>query len=189
MHPARQAVRSFWVECAKAGEAAKGSLNVSARTAEPVIQIEMPERGVQIVAPHQSNDATAEPNAFRITGRSVDNLRRFRELVDFALIVPGGVRLGWSAGILLWLFLRAYVATLGGGGTYRRDICGKSDQSENRASANKRIYTTHENPESILLMPGRGSRKNAMRMGCLCGRPFRAVRNQMTEIQTLVQQS
>ncbi len=65
---------------------------MTARTTEPVIEIQMSEGGVEIVPPHQHHDAAAEPNAFWIAGRTVDGLRGFRELIGLALVVLlGGV--------------------------------------------------------------------------------------------------
>jgi len=47
------------------------------------------ESGVEIVEPHQANHAATEPDAFRVSGRSVDRLRRLDEFVrscaDFSL--------------------------------------------------------------------------------------------------------
>ena len=65
---------------------------MAAGAAKPVVQIEMPEGGVEIVTPHQHHDTAAKPDAFRIAGRTVDGLRRFDEFVGLALAIPGGVR-------------------------------------------------------------------------------------------------
>ena len=44
----------FWIHLsAKAGQAAEGRLDMTAGAAEPVIEIEMTERGVEVVSPHQ----------------------------------------------------------------------------------------------------------------------------------------
>src|SRR6185503_7009523 len=45
-----------------------------------------------IVTPHQHHDTAAEPDAFRIAGRTVDGLGCFDEFVGLALTIPGGVR-------------------------------------------------------------------------------------------------
>src|SRR3982750_2124036 len=76
---------------AKPGQAAKGRLDVTAGAAEAVVEIEMPERGVDIIQPHQPHHATAKPYAFRISRRAVDRLRRFGEFVGLTLTVLGGV--------------------------------------------------------------------------------------------------
>jgi len=66
---------------AKPGQAAERRLDVAAGAAEPVIEIKMPKGGIEIVPPHQAHHATAEPNAFRVSGRAIDGLRRFNEFV------------------------------------------------------------------------------------------------------------
>ena len=76
---------------AKAGQAAEGRLDMAAGAAEPVVEIEVPERGVEVVAPHQANHAAAEPDAFRVSTRAVDGLGRLDEFVGLALVVLGGV--------------------------------------------------------------------------------------------------
>ncbi len=91
MHPSGQAVGRLWIEGAEAGEAAERRLDVAARAAEAVVQVEMAERGIEVVAPHQADHAAAEPDAFRIAGRAVDGLRGLGEFIDLALVVPGGV--------------------------------------------------------------------------------------------------
>src|SRR4051812_5379359 len=66
MNASTQAFRGFGIDGAKAHETPERRLNVSSRTAKTVVQIEMAERGIEIVAPHQYNNAAAEPDAFRI---------------------------------------------------------------------------------------------------------------------------
>jgi hypothetical protein len=78
--------------CAKSGQTAECSLHVAAGAAESVIEIEMPESGVEVVKPHQAYDTAAKPNAFRVTGGTIDGLRGFGEFIGFALAVLGGIR-------------------------------------------------------------------------------------------------
>ena len=92
MNTSAQAFRCFGVDGTKAHEAPERRLNMAAGAAKPVVQIEMPEGGIEIVAPHQDHDTAAEPDAFRIAGRTVDGLRCFDEFVGFALAIPGSVR-------------------------------------------------------------------------------------------------
>ena len=47
-----QAVRHFRIERAESDEAAERRLDMAAGASEAVIEIEMAERGVEIVAPH-----------------------------------------------------------------------------------------------------------------------------------------
>ena len=64
---------------------------MAARAAEPIVEIEVAECGVEVVAPHQAHDASAEPDAFRVSARAVDGLGRLDEFVGFPLIILGGV--------------------------------------------------------------------------------------------------
>ena len=64
---------------------------MAARAAEAVVEIEVPEGGVEVVQPHQAHHAAAEPDAFRVAGRAVDRLRGLDEFVGLALVVLGGV--------------------------------------------------------------------------------------------------
>ena len=76
---------------AKAGQAAEGRLDMAAGAAEPVVEIEMAERGIEVVAPHQADHAAAEPDAFGVAARAVDGLGRLDEFVGLALVVLVGV--------------------------------------------------------------------------------------------------
>lgn len=55
-------------------QATKRRLDVSRRTAETVIEIEMAERGVDIVAPDQADNAPAKPDAFGIARGAADRM-------------------------------------------------------------------------------------------------------------------
>ena len=81
----------------KRTQAPERRLNVAAGAAEPVVKIEMAEGGVEIVAPHQHHHAAAEPDAFRISGRAIDGLRRLDEFVGLALAVFGRIGRGGRA--------------------------------------------------------------------------------------------
>ena len=83
---------------------------MAAGAAKPVIEVEVPESGVEVVPPHQGDDAATEPDAFRVAGRPVDRLLGFDEFVGFPLIILGTVR---SGGGSLTLILRGRVAALG----------------------------------------------------------------------------
>jgi hypothetical protein len=73
--------------CAESGQTAKCSLDVTTGAAEPVIKVEMPESGIEVIEPHQTYDTAAEPDAFWISCRTVDGLRRFCKFIGFALTV------------------------------------------------------------------------------------------------------
>jgi len=85
---------------AKTGQAAEGRLNVAAGATEPVIQVEMPEGGIKIVAPHQADHAPAEPDTFRVPARAVEDLRSLAEFVGFPLILLGRIGRRRLAGLV-----------------------------------------------------------------------------------------
>ena len=85
-------------------QAAERRLDMAARAAEPVIEVEVAEGGIEVVAPHQHHDAATEPDAFGIAGRAVDRLLGLDKLVGLALVVFGSIRrigIGWLAGLVL----------------------------------------------------------------------------------------
>jgi hypothetical protein len=60
LHPRVKAVGGFRVDVASVlDEAAERGLDMSARTAETVVEIEMAEGGIEIVAPKKADDAAA----------------------------------------------------------------------------------------------------------------------------------
>ena len=71
---------------------------MAAGAAEPVVEIEVAEGGIEVVAPHQAHHAAAEPDAFRVSGRAVDGLGRLDEFVGLALVVLGRRRPALAAG-------------------------------------------------------------------------------------------
>ena len=77
---------------AETGQATKGRLDVATRAAESVVEIEVTKRGVEIVEPHQAHDPAAEPDAFWVSSRSIDGLRRLDEFIGLALVVLGSIR-------------------------------------------------------------------------------------------------
>ena len=88
---------------------------MTARTAEPVVQIKVPKRGIDVVQPHQAHHTPSEPHTFRVSGRTVDGLGCFSELVGLALVVLGRFRrLGrTSRSRFAGLVLGPAIATLG----------------------------------------------------------------------------
>ncbi len=70
-------------------EAAEGRLDVAARAAETVVEIEVAESRVEVVAPQQADDAPAEPDALGIARRSAQNAQRLGVLVDFLRFLGG----------------------------------------------------------------------------------------------------
>ena len=112
---------------------------MAARAAEPIIEIEVAECGVEVVAPHQAHDASAEPDAFRVSARAVDGLGRLDEFVGFPLIILGGV--GLITGRRLALLI------LWGGGAALGKRASRSDQKgqagSGEAPQNRNSWITH----------------------------------------------
>ena len=84
---------------------------MAAGAAEPVVEVEVPEGGVEVVAPHQAHYAATEPDTFGVTGRAIDRLLGLNEFVGLALIFLGAVDGCGGGGFAL--FLGGGVATLG----------------------------------------------------------------------------
>jgi len=114
MNPDVQAARNLVVDlAAEPGQAAERRLDVAARATEAVIEIEVAEGGIEVVHPHQADHTAAEPDAFGIPGRAVEDLGGLGELGRLALIILVGV--GGGGGIALLLVLGMVVAALGEG--------------------------------------------------------------------------
>jgi len=170
---------------AEPGQATAGGLNMTAGTAEPVIEIEMTKGGIEVVAPHQANDPPAEPHAFRVTGRTIDDLGGFREFIGLTLAVLGGVR--WAGGgRLAGLVLGGGAATLRNGRS-DADHQGKPGDGEATQNCNPKLKhpLTHEFPEPV---PAHVlGQPNAVQMGPQYGGdPFRIP---MADILDFVQQT
>ena len=76
---------------AKAGETPESRLDVTARAAETIVQIEVTKGGIEVIPPHQANHAPSEPNTFRVTSRTINGLGGLGEFIGLALVVLGGV--------------------------------------------------------------------------------------------------
>lgn len=69
---------------------------MAARTAKPVVKVEVAEGGVEIVAPKQVDDTAARPYAFRIAGRPTERALGIGEVVGLLSLfavsrISGGV--------------------------------------------------------------------------------------------------
>jgi hypothetical protein len=146
---------------AESRQAPKGRLDVSAGATEPVIEVEMPEGSIEIVAPHQADDAAAEPDAFRIAGGAVEGLRRFNEFVGFVLAVRSVGRV--TRGRLAGLIRGGRPAALGSraAGTDQECKPGNGEETQNRILKLKHT-STHEFPD-IFLAAGQRGRTGLMR--------------------------
>src|SRR5206468_4155027 len=82
-------------------DATECRLDVPSRAAEPVIEIEVAESGVEIVAPEQAYDFAAEPEAFGIGGRAAQHLFGLGIFVDLLLGVLAVARWRLFPGLLV----------------------------------------------------------------------------------------
>ena len=148
MDAAAQAIGHLGIDRSEAHQTTKSCLDMTARAAKSVVKIEVAERGVEVVAPHQNYHPAAEPNAFGVSGRAVNGLRRFHEFVGLALIVLGGI--GGGSGICRFgrLILGAKVAALGDRASDPDQKCkpGDGEVAQNRIFKLKHP-TTHKFPD------------------------------------------
>ena len=134
VNPVIQALLYLVVDlCTKSGQTAERGLDMAARAAEPIVEIKMAKGGVEVVAPHQANHASAEPNAFGVTRRTVDRLRRLGEFIRPALAVLGGI--GRVCGRLAGLIRGGRCPALGNGASNTDHECkpGDGEMAQNRS--------------------------------------------------------
>jgi hypothetical protein len=152
VNPGVEAARHFVVDLSgKARQAPERRLDVTAGTPETVVQIEMAKSGVEIVVPHQTHHAAAEPNAFGISSRAVDGLCRFGDLIGLTLIFFGGCVRGSRicSRRLAGLILSRWTAALSHSAAQSDDEAdaGKGEVAQNRSLKLKHT-STHRFPES-----------------------------------------
>jgi len=163
MHAAVEGIGDLGVNlAAKSSEAAERRLDMAAGATETIVEVEVTERGIEVVEPHQAHDAAAEPDAFGIAGRAVEGLGGFDEFVGLALVVLGGIGglgrvTGGGFGLLI---LRVGVAALGKGVSGTDRPCKSGNKSGNGEMAQNRILklkhpSTHKIPD---VLPARGPR-------------------------------
>jgi hypothetical protein len=132
MHPAIEAIGSFRIDrIGVQDQTAERRLDVSAGAAKTVVQIEMAERGIEVIAPEQTDDPAAQPNAFWIAGRSIENALGFGEFVDF-LGFFGSV--GGRRGLLI---RRLRFGGLGRRYRYNGNDTGEGETNRNAKTAGK----------------------------------------------------
>ena len=100
MDPAVKGFLNLGIDVSLADQATKGSLNMGAGAAETVVEIEVAESRIQVVAPKEANHAPAKPDTFGIAGRAGQNTGGLGYFVDLLLGLFGSVsgrflRLGW----------------------------------------------------------------------------------------------
>jgi hypothetical protein len=150
MNSAAQRLSHLGIDlAAKPGQAAKRRLDVTAGTAEPVIKIEMPKSSVEIVEPHQTNHATAKPDAFRVSGRATDGLGCLDEFIGLFLIFLGGISRGRRRRFAL-LILGAGISALANSTSdaEQEDEPGDGEVAQNRVLKLKHP-STHKFPDLL----------------------------------------
>jgi hypothetical protein len=142
-------VSRLWIDRPEPHQAAESRLDMAARAAEPVVEIEMPKSSVEVVARHQDHHPAAKPDAFRVAGRTVDSLRGLDEFVSLALVVLGGIGRGFTG-----LVLDVRVAALGKRAAEpdQEGKPGNGEVAQNRSLKLKHT-STHKFPD---LLPSRG---------------------------------
>jgi len=86
MHARVQHFPRLGVHRTLANEAAERRLDVAAGAAEPIVEIEVAESGVEIIVEHQADYPAPEPYAFRIGRRPAKDADGFCKFVDFLLV-------------------------------------------------------------------------------------------------------
>jgi hypothetical protein len=94
MHPPVKCFRGLGIDVSLPDEAAEGGLNVGARAAEAIVQVEMTKGGVEVVTPEEADNPTSEPDTFRVSSRAGQKPSRLGDFVDFFLTFLGGVSCG-----------------------------------------------------------------------------------------------
>src|SRR5438105_13689493 len=77
----------FPIDVSLANEATECRLNMDRRAAEPVVEVEMTEGGVEIVPIQKTNNPAAKPHAFRIGGGAAEEPFSFGKFVDGPLVL------------------------------------------------------------------------------------------------------
>src|SRR5262245_57489574 len=95
MHTAGELLGGLRIDLAVLEHAAEGRLEVVSRAAEPVVEVDMAEGGIEVVAPKQAHHAPAEPDTFTVGRRSSQQLRGLGKFVDFflSILAVAGLRL------------------------------------------------------------------------------------------------
>src|SRR4030081_226045 len=89
MHPVGNFIGGLLVRAPLPDDAAERRLNMARRAAEPVVEVEMAERGIEIIAPEQAYHTTAEPEAFGIGGGAPQQLLGLGKFIELLLRILG----------------------------------------------------------------------------------------------------
>lgn len=82
MDPRIQGFGRLGIGNAEANQATEAGLHMGAWTTETVIQLEVPERGIQVIARQEVNGALTQPHAFRIGRRTGQRPGRLGNLIS-----------------------------------------------------------------------------------------------------------
>jgi len=91
MYPPVKCLLGLGVDISLPDEATEGGLDVGAWAAETIVKVEMAEGRVEIVAPEQGDNATAQPDAFRVARGTGQEPGRLGDFVDLFLAFLGSV--------------------------------------------------------------------------------------------------
>src|SRR5207253_2040175 len=97
-HAGRETFGSLGIKISHPHDATERGLDVARRAAEPIVQFHVPEGRVEIITVKESDSAPAEPDAFRLAGRTVQQLGCLSNLVHLLGAFQFGRRLTLSAG-------------------------------------------------------------------------------------------
>lgn len=163
MNAAAQRIGRLGVNRSEPDQTTECRLDVTTRASEAIVEIEMTEGRIQVIAPHQKNYATAEPDAFRISRRTINDARGFDEFVGFALTVFGAV--GSICRVprgRLVLILGSKIAALRdrSADAEQQDEAGNGKTTQQRLLEPKQ-HSTHESPPTLARQPD--ARKRAIR--------------------------
>jgi hypothetical protein len=89
------------VDVALAHDAAEADLNMLTRAAEPIVQFEVTESGIEVVFPHQADRTLAKPDAFAPASRAGQNVARFGRVVGTTRGILGGLALAMLGRLLV----------------------------------------------------------------------------------------
>lgn len=151
MDAAVEAVCNFRIDQrSEFDKTAERRLHMTAGAAELVVEIEVTERGVEIVAPHQHHDAAAKPDAFGIASRTIDRLGRLDKFVGFLLAFTGNVGRRHGRICRRLLILRANWAALGqrAANTQQQSKAWNGETTQNRRLEPEH-QSTHKVPDKL----------------------------------------
>ena len=81
VHAGGEAFRGLGIRISHPHDATERRLDMARRTAEPVIQLHVPEGRIEVITVKESDGAPAEPDAFRLPCRTVQQLGCLSNLV------------------------------------------------------------------------------------------------------------